>query len=409
MEITVKSLVNWKFFLLVFVLSAGLVFFSSHQVAHAQSECTDPATGLPCAPAPTCGVPGTLPCEPPPPTSPPPPSGCTDAAGNACTPVPPPPSNPDPTRTPQPRPTNTPLPTVTAIQSCDTNFLTAVLTGANVVPAVTTEGQGIVKLLLDVNNGTIIGNWQISNLSGSITAAHIHKGAAGVNAGVFIPFSSLPLGGSFATVNSAQTAKLQAFLDDPSAYYVNIHSAAYPGGEIRGQLACAPAEPIASPTPTATATATATPTDSYKTVPASATPSPTSTSIVAVIPPAGSGTQASGIAGVNLPLILGIPGGLIIMGLVWFAVRSFGDGSVREKPLINDQLKSADGSKNFVKMTSLGESNMVKMTSPGSENFMKEVRDENSFGDSLLNGGMADGSVRPDGKNDSGTGKLKNK
>jgi hypothetical protein len=309
------------------------------------------------------------------------------------------------------------LPTPIAAQSCDTNFLTSALTGFNVVPAVATQGQGIVKLLLDVNNGTITGNWQISNLSGTITAAHIHKGPAGVNAGVFIPFNGLPLGGSFATANNAAAVKLQAVLDNPSAYYVNVHSTAYPGGEIRGQLACAPEEPIASPTPTQTATVTATPTDSYKTIPASATPSPTSTSIVAVIPPAGSGTQAGGIAGVNLPLILGIPGGLIIIGLVWFAVRSFGD-SLRENSLINSQLKSSgeSGSNNFVK---LKKSNLQSFTG-GTRSFnggVKNIDLEDQQGlDGGFNGfnggtkgGYGDGSIRPDGKNDTGAGKLKKK
>ena len=97
----------------------------------------------------------------------------------------------------------------------------------------------------------------MSNLSGLITAAHIHNGPAGVNAGVFIPFNGLPLGGTFSTKDKAPALLLKAVLDNPSAYYVNIHSTAYPGGEIRGQLACAPAEPIASPTPTSLPTTTA--------------------------------------------------------------------------------------------------------------------------------------------------------
>jgi CHRD domain len=249
--------------LMAIVLVGFLYIFNSHQVAHAQSECIDPATGLPCAPAPTCGLPGLPPCEPPPPS-------CGVAGMPPCEP---PPSKPDPTRTPRPRPTRTPTPT--AIISCDTNYLTAVLAGANEVPAVLTEGQGTVKLFLDLNNGTITGNWQVSNLSGLITASHIHDGPAGVKAGVFIPFSGLPLGGSFATVDKASAAQMQAILDDPSHFYVNVHSTTYPGGEIRGQLACAPAEPISSPTPTSLPTATA----SATSIP---TPSPTPKPFISV-------------------------------------------------------------------------------------------------------------------------------
>jgi hypothetical protein len=231
MKLIVKSLVNWRLLLLGLALAGGLTFFASNRVAYAQSDCIDPATGAACTPVPppSCGVAGAPPCEPPPTL---------------------PPSRPKPTKTPTPRPLPTRTPTPTAIISCDTSYLTAVMTATNEVPPVRTEGQGIVSLFLDLNNGTITGNWQISNLNGSITAAHIHDGLAGVKGGVFLPFSGLPIGGSFATVDNAPVAKLKAILDDPSRYYVNVHSTTYPGGEIRGQLVCAPAQPVASPTST---------------------------------------------------------------------------------------------------------------------------------------------------------------
>jgi hypothetical protein len=135
--------------------------------------------------------------------------------------------------------------------------LAATLSGNYEVPSVVTQGMGTVKLLLDVNAGTITGNWEIMLLGGSMTAAHIHDGPAGKNAGVFVPFTGLPgsTGGSFATLNSAPVAKLQDVLNNPPAFYVNVHTMSYPGGEIRGQLACAPAgEPVASPTPTVSPT-----------------------------------------------------------------------------------------------------------------------------------------------------------
>jgi hypothetical protein len=64
-------------------------------------------------------------------------------------------------------------------------------------------------------------------------AWHIHKAAAGVNGGVIFN-----LGTTFTTpfmymqtLNEEQEADLKAGL-----YYVNLHSATYPNGEIRGQL-----------------------------------------------------------------------------------------------------------------------------------------------------------------------------
>ena len=72
-----------------------------------------------------------------------------------------------------------------------------------------------------------------SGLSGPATAAHFHGPAeAGKNAGVAVPITpnTSPLAGS-ATLTDAQAADLQG-----GRWYVNVHTAANPGGEIRGQL-----------------------------------------------------------------------------------------------------------------------------------------------------------------------------
>src|SRR5215470_12598219 len=79
-------------------------------------------------------------------------------------------------------------------------------------------------------------SWKVtySGLSGPATAAHFHGPAeAGKNAGVAIAIpnaGSSPVEGS-ATLTEAQAADLES-----GKYYVNIHTAANPGGEIRGQV-----------------------------------------------------------------------------------------------------------------------------------------------------------------------------
>jgi hypothetical protein len=78
--------------------------------------------------------------------------------------------------------------------------------------------------------------WQItySGLSGTPTAAHFHGPAQpGANAGVAVPIPNVatsPAQGS-ATLTDAQAADLLA-----GRYYINIHTAANPAGEIRGQV-----------------------------------------------------------------------------------------------------------------------------------------------------------------------------
>ena len=108
------------------------------------------------------------------------------------------------------------------------------MTGMNQVPPVHTVATGRVDALLDKN--TRLFRWKLSftSLNGPATAGHFHGPAAiGANAPVTLPFKSpikSPLEGQ-ATLNPAQAADLLA-----GKWYANIHTAAHPGGEIRGQL-----------------------------------------------------------------------------------------------------------------------------------------------------------------------------
>lgn len=75
-----------------------------------------------------------------------------------------------------------------------------------------------------------------SNLSATITAAHIHVAPAGVNGPVVIPLAA-PIGGSSSgCIENIDPELIKAITNDPSAYYVNVHTIERPGGAIRGQL-----------------------------------------------------------------------------------------------------------------------------------------------------------------------------
>ena len=108
----------------------------------------------------------------------------------------------------------------------------ATLNGASETPVNSSMATGTATLTYN----TITKIFYIEvNFSGiTATAAHIHKGAVGVAGGVEFAFPSpvtSPIYYTSVALTTAQEADLMANL-----YYVNIHSAAFPGGEIRGQL-----------------------------------------------------------------------------------------------------------------------------------------------------------------------------
>lgn len=78
----------------------------------------------------------------------------------------------------------------------------------------------------------------------TITAAHIHTGAAGVNGGVLVSAQvssgQVPLTngvGTFSRTGLPITAtNAQAIINNPAGFYFNVHTSLNPGGVVRGQL-----------------------------------------------------------------------------------------------------------------------------------------------------------------------------
>lgn len=107
------------------------------------------------------------------------------------------------------------------------------LTAAQEVPANASAGKGTA--MVEYNKATRALKWTVNyaGLSGPASMAHFHGPAApGANAGVAVPIGSTPatITGT-ATLTDAQAADLLA-----GRWYLNIHTAANPGGEIRGQV-----------------------------------------------------------------------------------------------------------------------------------------------------------------------------
>jgi hypothetical protein len=119
-------------------------------------------------------------------------------------------------------------------QASNTVALSAKLSGANEVPANSSAGSGTLDASLDKQTNVLTWTVTYAGLTGPVKAGHFHgPAAAGANAGVALGFSGSvesPIKGS-ATLTAAQLADLMA-----GKWYVNLHTAANPGGEVRGQV-----------------------------------------------------------------------------------------------------------------------------------------------------------------------------
>ena len=122
----------------------------------------------------------------------------------------------------------------TAAQAEMVKFHTT-MSAATEVPPKTSDGKGTVEATLDTTTKVLTYDVTFSGLTGPATMGHFHgPAAAGANAGVLVPFPSpvtSPVHGT-ATLTDAQIADFMQ-----GNVYANVHTAANPGGEIRGQMA----------------------------------------------------------------------------------------------------------------------------------------------------------------------------
>jgi hypothetical protein len=105
------------------------------------------------------------------------------------------------------------------------------LTGAEEVPPVNTQAKGSGTFRV-ADDGTVTGSVTTEGVSG--TMAHIHQGAKGQNGPVIVPLTKN--GDTYSVPEGRKLTPAQMDALKAGNLYVNVHSNAHKGGEIRAQL-----------------------------------------------------------------------------------------------------------------------------------------------------------------------------
>lgn len=108
----------------------------------------------------------------------------------------------------------------------------AAMLGSTEVPATDSAGKGTAQVIVDTDTKKVTWTMSFDGLSGDATAAHAHS-PAGIteSAPPVIDMSSDKMMKGSADITEAQWTEIKA-----GKYYINVHTAKFPDGEIRGQL-----------------------------------------------------------------------------------------------------------------------------------------------------------------------------
>jgi hypothetical protein len=135
-------------------------------------------------------------------------------------------------------------------QASASTIFTTILTGNQEVPPNGSPGTGFETAVLNDAMTQLTVSVGFLNLVSTTAMAHIHCCAApGTNASVVLPFTGFPTGGTSGAYTHTFTLATDLTGITPANFtsallagnaYTNIHTAEFPGGEIRGQLAAVP-------------------------------------------------------------------------------------------------------------------------------------------------------------------------
>jgi hypothetical protein len=131
------------------------------------------------------------------------------------------------------------IPAIAVIDGPETNAKVriATLTGDGETADIDSDGVGVATVTIDRRKKVLC--YDISITGVTPIAFHIHDGAAGVDGPIVVDFTAFGQAvkkQSRGCTRDVAKPLLRDIQQNPEDYYVNIHSDAYPGGELRGQL-----------------------------------------------------------------------------------------------------------------------------------------------------------------------------
>jgi len=125
------------------------------------------------------------------------------------------------------------------VMAKEVTLSTTLAGGATETPPGDPDGSGTASVTIDPDSGKVCWNISVSNIADA-TQSHIHVGAAGVSGDVVVPLDVDGFSGSTqGCVEGQDKALLAKIIANPAGYYVNVHTADYKPGAVRGQLAAA--------------------------------------------------------------------------------------------------------------------------------------------------------------------------
>ena len=97
------------------------------------------------------------------------------------------------------------------------------------------DALGFAKLRINPNAGQVCATIKVFNIS-TPTAAHIHQGTTGQAGPIVVMLPTPDANGRASGCTSVDSGLAQDIINNPTNYYVNVHTTDYPDGALRGQL-----------------------------------------------------------------------------------------------------------------------------------------------------------------------------